>query len=68
MPDSDHSGRPVRYYEWCYQCNARTYVLLPEGATELDVLAEFSSEGREVGFDDHEGVVCWKCAEALHAA
>lgn len=57
----------VRYYERCYECNAPTYVLLPGGATELDVLAEFSGQGREVGWDDHEGVVCRKCAKRLWA-
>jgi hypothetical protein len=58
----------VPYYRTCHQCHGRTCVLLPAGATVLDVDAEFSGQAREVADTedgDPVGVVCHACAEAL---
>lgn len=56
--------RRVRYWRRCQFCGGKAFVLLPPGASRLDVEAEFSGQGREFGADDGEpvGVACHSCA------
>lgn len=63
MTRSPSGASLTRHYEYCLFCNGRTYVLAPPDASELDVMAEFSSAGRAFGsYDDVEGVACYRCA------
>lgn len=57
-----------RFTKTCLLCGGEARILAPEGSDDLDVMAEFSSAGREVSFVDEGesiGVVCRKCAEPI---
>jgi hypothetical protein len=46
-------------------CGGNTFVLAPADASELDVDAEFSAQGRAFGDEDEMvGVGCSKCSRA----
>lgn len=71
MTNPTRSTPVVPYTRTCHQCHGRTCVLLPEGATDLDVDAEFSSQGRQVAeFEtgDPVGVICHACADPVWKA
>lgn len=65
MPDN------VRRYRRCYFCGCATFVLMPPGATDLDVSARFSEQGREFAqAEDGEpvGVACHPCSKRYQPA
>lgn len=64
VPARGSAGRH-RYVRECMFCGGRAVVHLPPDATDLDVEAEFASEGR--AFSDREdgdtiGVGCVRCS------
>lgn len=67
MPDATHNGQSRHYVRTCIFCGKDAIVTLPEGATDLDVDAEFSSQGREFAeYEDGDpiGVGCYRCSSA----
>lgn len=61
---SDSRSHPRESYRRsCLFCGGEARVLLPPGADDLDVEAEFSATGRAFG-DDNEtvGVGCYRCS------
>ena len=57
------SAKPVFHERTCMFCGGTAAVAALSDASELDVDAEFSSQGRAFGTEDEMvGVGCWRCS------
>lgn len=62
------NAHPLTYYvRECLLCPRPAILVAPVGLDDLDVEAEFSSQGRALGDDDEvRGFACRSCADKLH--